>query len=243
MEHKRSVFLQGYRHGIPIGLGYLAVSFSLGITARNCGFNALQGFLASFTTYASAGQYIGFTLYAANTTLLQLIIMTLITNARYLLMGAALNQRIPEGTPLPARILSGICITDEIFGITIARPGYVSCWYMLGALLCAMPLWSIGTALGIVMGNLLPLRLVSALSVALYGMFLAVIIPPSRKDKMVGIFVLISFLCSYLATKLPWISELSAGNRVILLTAVISTAAAIFFPRTNNVNTEVEAHD
>ena len=99
MSKSRQPFIRGMRDGIPIGLGYFAVAFSLGITARDCGFSALQGFVASITTYASAGQYIGFTLYAAQATLLQLIIMTIITNARYVLMGFALNQRLPEDTP------------------------------------------------------------------------------------------------------------------------------------------------
>ena len=129
METNKKIFLHGMHDGIPIGIGYFAVAFSLGITARDCGFNAFQGFLSSITTYASAGQFIGYTLYAANATLLQLAIMTVITNARYLLMGFALNQRLPQGTPLYKRMLCGVAITDEIFGITIARPGYVNPWH------------------------------------------------------------------------------------------------------------------
>ena len=218
MESNRAVFLQGMRHGIPIALGYFAVSFSLGITARDCGFNAFQGFLASYTTYASAGQYIGFTLYAANATLFQLAVMTLITNLRYLLMGFALNQRLPENPPPMKRL------------ITIARPGSVNPFYMLGAWTVAAPMWSVGTALGIVMGNLLPMRLVSALSVALYGMFMSVIIPPARRDKIVCAFVAVSFASSYAASQLPMVKELSAGNRTIILTVVISAVAAIAFP-------------
>lgn len=226
----QKVLLEGMRDGIPIGLGYFAVAFALGITARNAGFTAFQGFLASAGVYASAGQYIGFTLYAANATVLQLIIMTVITNARYLLMGLALNQRLPEGTPLWKRILTGITITDEIFAITIARPGRLDPFYPAGALLIAMPLWAAGTALGISLGNILPLRLVSALSVALFGMFLAVIIPPARKDRIVALVVAASFLLSCAAANLPHIKDLSAGNRTILLTVVISSAAAVLFP-------------
>ena len=115
-KSRQPAFIRGMRDGIPIGLGYFAVAFSLGITARDCGFSALQGFVASITTYASAGQYIGFTLYAAEATLLQLIIMTIITNARYVLMGFALNQRLPENTPMSRRLLAGLCITEAIFG-------------------------------------------------------------------------------------------------------------------------------
>jgi predicted branched-subunit amino acid permease len=230
MESNKTVFLQGMHDGIPIGMGYIAVAFSLGITARDCGFGAFQGFLSGITTYASAGQFIAYTLYAANATLFQLVVVTLITNARYLLMGFALNQRLREGTPLWKRMLCGAAITDEIFGITIARPGYVNPFYSLGALAVAAPMWSCGISLGIVMGNLLPARLVSALSVALFGMFLAVIIPPSRKDKIVGACVAISFAASYAAATLPGIRDLPAGNRTILLTVVISAVAALLFP-------------
>ena len=226
----RSEFAKGMHDGIPIAVGYLVVSFSLGITAKTCGFGALEGFVASFTTYASAGEYIGFTLYAAKATLIQLIIMTVITNGRYLLMGFALNQRIPEETSLAKRLMLGLAITDEIFGITIARSGQINPFYPLGALTVALPFWSVGTSLGIVMGTVLPASAVSALSVALFGMFIAVIIPASRKDRIVAVVVAVSFAASYAAVKAPVISQLSSGNRTILLTLIISGAAAALFP-------------
>lgn len=226
----RAGFTRGMRDGIPIAMGYFAVAFSLGITARDCGFTPFQGFFASFTTYASAGQYIGFTMYAAQATILQLIIMTVITNARYVLMGFALNQRLAEGTSMGRRLIAGLTITDEIFGITIAQPGQINPWYPFGAFSVAMPCWAIGTAIGISMGNILPGRIVSALSVALFGMFLAVIVPACRKDRVVAAAVAVSFGASYAAVHAPVISQLSTGNRTILLTVVISAAAAILFP-------------
>jgi predicted branched-subunit amino acid permease len=125
----------------------------------------------------------------------------------------------------------GSCITDEIFGITIARPGIPTPYYTFGALIAAVPMWAAGTALGISMGNILPVRIVSALSVALFGMFIAVIIPPARKDKAILGAVMISFACSYAAVKLPVVSNLSQGNRTILLTVVISAVFAMLFPR------------
>ena len=233
-----SSFAKGLRDGIPIGLGYFAVAFSLGIIARDCGFSPFQGFFASITTYASAGQYIGFTLYGAGATLIELIIMTIITNARYVLMGFALNQRLPEGTSFRRRLLAGVSITDEIFGITIAQPGYINPWYPFGALVMASPMWAAGTALGISMGRILPIDIVSALSVALFGMFLAVIVPASRKDKIVALVVLVSFAASLGVNHIPIISGLSSGNRTIILTLVISAAAAIVFPRHSETSEE-----
>ena len=183
----------------------------------------------------------GFSLYALNSSLVQLVILTAIINLRYILMGFALNQRMPTGTALRTRILVGSCITDEIFGITIARPDVPTPWFTFGALVTAVPMWAAGTAVGISMGSILPARIVSALSVALFGMFLAVIIPPSRKDKKVLAAVAVSFVCSYAAGVLPGISALSQGTRTIILTVSISAAFAALFPHGADGSEDVPA--
>lgn len=224
------VLVEGMRDGIPIGLGYLAVAFSLGVAAKRVGLTAFQGFLASFLNNASAGEYAGFTVIGADSGYLAMALMTLIANARYLLMSCALSQRFAPNTPLRHRLLLGYDVTDELFGITIARPGIINPWYTYGAILIAIPCWSCGTALGVIAGNLLPLRAVSALSVALYGMFIAIIIPPARKDRVVAVFVFLSFLTSLGASVLPLISRLSEGTRTILLTVMLSALAAALFP-------------
>jgi predicted branched-subunit amino acid permease len=221
---------EGIRDGIPIALGYLAVAFALGIAARNAGLTAFQGFVASFLNLASAGQYAGFTAIAARAVYWEVALITLVTNARYLLMSCALSQRFAPDTPLRHRLLVGYAVTDEIFGISIARPGYVEPWYNYGAMLVAVPGWSVGTALGVLAGNILPELVVTALSVALYGMFLAVIIPPARKSKVIAGVVAVSFALSFGAARLPVVRELSGGTRVILLTLLIAGAAAILFP-------------
>lgn len=230
MNSHKKVLREGFRDGIPIGLGYLAVSFSLGVAARNAGLSAFQGFLVSLLNNASAGEYAGFTVIAANGAYFEIFLMTLIANARYLLMSCALSQKFSPDTPLIHRIFVGYDVTDEIFGITIARPGMLDPFYSYGAILIAAPAWAGGTALGVIAGNLLPARAVSALSVALFGMFLAVIIPPARKNRVIALFVLISFAASFAATYLPLISRLSGGTRTIILTVLISAIAAILFP-------------
>jgi len=230
MNQMKKEFKEGMRDGIPIGLGYLAVSFSLGVAAKSAGLTAFQGFTASLLNNASAGEYAGFTVIAANASYLEMVLMTLIANARYLLMSCALSQKFAPDTPLRHRLLVGYDVTDEIFGITIARPGILNPYYTYGAIVIAVPCWAGGTALGVIAGNLLPLRIVSALSVALFGMFLAVIIPPARKNRVVAVFVLISFLSSFTASRLPYISQLSSGTRTIILTVVISAVAAALFP-------------
>ena len=215
----RKVFCEGMRDGVPIALGYFAVSFSLGIAARKAGLTPVQGFFASLLNNASAGEYAAFALIASGATYLEVAIITLIANARYLLMSCALAQRFAPGTPFFHRLIIGYDVTDELFGITIARPGWLNPFYTYGAIALAAPAWAAGT-----------LRAVSALSVALYGMFLAIIIPPARKSKVVAALVAISFALSFVCTYLPGISALSDGTRTILLTVAISCAAAIFFP-------------
>ena len=226
----KKTFLEGMRDGLPIGLGYFAVAFSLGIVARNAGLTPFQGFIASFFCVASAGEYALFTSIQTAASFLEIAIITLVVNARYLLMSTALTQRFDSRTPLIHRFIIGFGITDEIFGITIARPGTINPIYNYGALLIAIPLWSIGTSAGIIAGNFLPARVVSALSVALYGMFLAIIVPPAKKNQVIMISVLISFAASYACTKLPLVSNLSGGTRTIILTILISTIVALIKP-------------
>ena len=211
----RRIFLNGMRDGVPIALGYFAVSFSLGIAARNAGLTPLQGFFASLLNNASAGEYAAFTLIAANATLFQVALITLIANARYLLMSCALAQRFAPGTPFFHRLIIAYDVTDELFGITISRPGCLNPFYTYGAILLAAPAWAFGTAFGIMAGNALPLRAVSALSVALYGMFLAIIIPPARKNKVVAVLIVISFALSFFGSYVPGISALSDGTRTV----------------------------
>ena len=226
----KKIFCEGMRDGVPIALGYFAVSFSLGIAARKAGFTPFQGFLVSLLNNASAGEYAAFALIMANATYFEVAVITLIANARYLLMSCALAQRFAPETPFWHRLLIGYDVTDELFGITIARPGSLNPYYTYGAILLAAPAWAIGTALGIIAGNLLPLRAVSALSVALYGMFLAIIIPPARKNKVIAALVTISMVSSYIFSRLPVISDISSGIRTIILTVAIAGIAAILFP-------------
>ena len=222
--------VEGLRDGLPIGLGYLAVAFSLGIAAREAGLTAAQGFIASMLSVASAGEYAGFTLIAAQASYAEIALGTLVTNARYLLMSTALSQRFSKDTPLPQRIGVGLGVTDELFGLAIAKP-QVSPLYQYGAMLSSIPLWCVGTSAGIVAGQLLPTRVVTALSVSLFGMFLAVIMPAARTDRVVRVCVLASFVASYVASHLiPLTMAWSSGTRIIVLTVVIAAAAALICP-------------
>ncbi|MCR5416336.1 MAG: AzlC family ABC transporter permease [Pseudobutyrivibrio sp.] len=227
---KKQIFLEGIKDGFPIGLGYFAVAFSLGILARKAGLNPVQGFINSFLNHASAGEYAVYTVIKEGATFLEMAIMTLVVNARYLLMSTALSQKFDTKTSIFQRILVGFGVTDEIFAITIKRPGFVEPLYNHGAFLIAAPCWAMGTALGIIAGELMPVRIVSALSVALYGMFLACIMPEARKHNIVAALIIVSFILSYIANRAAIFSGISSGTKTIILTVVIASAAAILFP-------------
>lgn len=221
-------FKEGLKAGIPIGLGYFAVSFSLGIVAANAGITPFQGFLTSLLVNASAGESAAFTAIKDNISYLGMIMITLVSNMRYILMSFALAQKIHPETKMIHRLLLGFFLTDEYFALAISQDEYCDPFYSYGAISFAVPCWAIGTALGIIMGNILPLRIVSALSVALYGMFLAIIIPPAKKDKAIAILIVISFISSYLLNRY---SSLSSSVITIVLTIVISALGALLFPK------------
>lgn len=223
-------YKKGLRDGVPIALGYFAVSFTLGIIAKKAGLTAFQTFLATALTNASAGGYAGFTAIAENAGYIDVALTMLIVNARYLLMSAALSQKLSPDTPLRHRMLVAFDVTDEIFGISVAVKGTLNPYYNYGAMSVSIPGWASGAALGVLMGNILPQSFVSALSVGLYGMFLAIVIPPARKNKIIASVVIISMILSFAFAKIPFISSLSSGIRVIILTVVIALAAAVLFP-------------
>ncbi len=230
MEENKHWFRRGLHDGIPIALGYFAVAFALGISAKQAGLTALQATLASLLCNASAGEYAGFTVIAAQAPYLEMAIITLIINARYLLMSASLSQKISPDTPFWHRLLVGFVITDEIFGASVTQPGKLNPFYNYGLALISLSCWALGTCLGVVVGSILPPLLVTALGVGIYGMFLAIVIPPARTNPVIRGLVLLSMVLSFLCSRLPMISTLSEGSRIILLTVLLSLGAALLFP-------------
>ena len=222
--------LAGARDGIPIMTGYFAVSFALGIAMKNAGLTPFEGMMMSLLNNASAGEYAGVTLVAAGAPLWETALMTLIANARYLLMSCSLSQKLSPSVPTRDRMLIGFDVTDELFGIAISRPGNLNPSYYYGAMALALPGWALGSLCGVAAGTALPATIVAALSVALYGMFLAIIIPPCRKNRLLGVLVCVSFAASFLFSVLPVLKLLSEGTRTILLTVAISAFAAWKFP-------------
>ncbi len=230
-EKRRIVFRRGMRDGIPIALGYFAVSFALGIAAKNYGLDALQAGIMSFGMLASAGEFAAIGLIAHAAGFVELVVTTIIINLRYCLMSCSLSQKIDKNMPFVHRFLLSYMVTDELFGISMAVEGPLNPYYTYGAALLSAFGWTIGTVLGVLVGNILPDFLVNALAVALYGMFLAIIIPPAKKEKKIAILVVVSMLTSYVFHKIPFFSKISSGFSIIILTIVLAGIAAVLWPR------------
>ncbi len=229
-KENKTNFIQGLKAGIPIGMGYFAVSFTLGITARNAGLTPWQAMVMSMALHASAGQFAAINVIASSAGFLEMAVTSFIVNLRYLLLSSSLSQKISSKTPFFHRFLMAFYVTDEIFGVSAAQPGYVNPWFVYGAAIVAGPSWEIGTFLGASVGNILPAAVAKAMNVALYGMFLAIIIPPAKKDRFIAGIVVLSMFASYLFTVIPGINQISSGFQIIILTVLIAGAAALIRP-------------
>lgn len=238
MESKKSAYKKGLRDGIPICLGYIAVSFSFGILARSAGISPLQAVMMSATNLTSAGQFAAISLITSAATYLEMAFTQFIINLRYCLMSCALSQKLDSGMPFRHRFFLAAGISDEIFGVSIGYPGKLHPFYTYGVMSLAVPGWVLGTFMGAVSGNILPERVMSALNVALYGMFLAVIIPPAKKNKVLAVLIVLSMLISYIVTKIPLLAGISSGFKIILLTLLIAGTAAALFPVKEEIRNE-----
>lgn len=223
-------FVRGMRDGIPICLGYFAVSFALGIAGRGVGMNAVQAFVMSLTMVASAGQFAAITLIGAGAGIIEMITTTVVVNLRYLLMSCSLTQKLSPETKLLHRLALSYCMTDEIFGLSISVDGFLRPVYTYGITVISVSGWCLGTVLGVVAGNILPALVTNALGVAMYGMFLAIIIPPAKENHFLGALVAVSMAASGLFSILPYLRAISSGFRVIVLTILIAGIAAVIHP-------------
>ena len=222
MNQQKRPFYSGLIHGIPIGLGYLAVSFTFGIMAVSSGLSVFQSVLISLTNLTSAGQFAGLGIITAGSSYLEMAAVQLVINLRYCLMSCSLSQKLDHKMPLFHRFLMAYGVTDEIFGVSV--------FYSYGLMSAAVPGWTLGTLLGALSGSLLPERLLNALGVALYGMFLAIIVPPARENRILRAVVLLSMTASFVFTLIPVLNTISSGFKIILLTFVVAGGAALICP-------------
>lgn len=233
-------FKKGLQDGVPIGLGYFAVSFTFGIMAIQSGMNAWQAVLISLTNLTSAGQFAGIGIIAAGGSLWEMALTQLVINLRYCLMSFSLSQKLEKGTSTGHRLGVAFGVTDEIFGVSASQEGRISPWYNYGVMTVAIPGWTLGTLAGAVSGSLLPDFLVSALSVAIYGMFLAVIIPPAKKNRAVLGVVIGAMAVSTVFAVVPLLSKISTGFVIIITTVLVAGIAAYICPIEETENAEAE---
>ena len=223
-------FKEGIKDGVPICLGYFSVSFALGITAVKAGIPVWIATLMSLTNLTSAGQFSGITLLASDGSYMELIASMLIINARYFLMSLSVSQKVNKYFTNTKRLLVSYGITDEIFAVSVQRKKDVSFTYMVGLIVTPVLGWTLGTLLGGIATTLLPKVLSDAMGIALYGMFIAIIVPPAREHKNVLFAVLLAIAASYAFAYVPGLNRVSGGWSVIIITVLVSGIAAVLFP-------------
>lgn len=221
---------QGLRDGIPIALGYISVSFTFGLMAVDAGLAWWQAVLISVCNLTSAGQFMGLDIMVAGGTYLEMALAQLIINLRYALMSISLSQKVDSNFRGASRLGLGFFMTDEIFGVAASRDGEVSRSYFLG--LSTLPLfgWTLGTLAGALLGGVLPPLLQSAMGIAIYGMFLAIIIPKARDDTRYLRVIVIAIILSCCFRYLPVLDKVSSGFAIIICAVAASVLGAVFYP-------------
>lgn len=209
-------FLQGLRHGLPIALGYLSVSFAFGIQAVASGLTPVQALLISATNLTSAGQFAGLPLMCAGAGLGEMALTQLVINLRYALMSLSIGQKLDGSMHTLERLWFSFANTDEIFAVASSQPGQVGRAYLAGLILTPYFGWTLGTLAGAAAGALLPTFFRTALGMAIYGMFLAIILPPARRDKSVRLVVCLAAGMSLCLRCLPGLREMGSGFAIIL---------------------------
>lgn len=226
----KSAFFRGLQNGLPICLGYLSVSFTFGMMCTENDLPFWIAVLISMTNLTSAGQFAGTALIISGGNLLEIAITTFVINIRYLLMSLSLSQRIDPQLSIPKRLVMSFGVTDEIFGVSMQSKGQISWAYFMGLMTAPFWGWALGTLIGATAVSLLPDMVRSALGIAIYGMFLAVIIPPARTEHALAWVIAIAAGISALFYYLPVLNQLSSGWVIIICAVLASSFAAVKWP-------------
>lgn len=231
MKEKNFVqYKLGFRDGVPIGLGYFSVAFTFGLAAMAMGLPLWAPVLISLTNVTSAGQFAGLTVIAALGSVIEIVLSQLIINMRYALMSLSLSQKLDGTVRLRDRFLIAFINTDEVFAVAAGRPGEVGRWYMFGLITAPYLGWGLGTLCGAAAGDIMPDSLAAALGIAIYGMFLAIIIPPAKKDRPIVGVIAIAVVLSCLLQWAPVFAGLGSGFVIIICTLVAATLGAWLCP-------------
>lgn len=227
---KKQEFFEGVRDGLPICLGYFSVSMAFGMTAVLSGIPLWAAVMISLTNLTSAGQFAGMNLIVTGGAFVEIALTTLIINIRYFLMSISVSQKVEQEMTMKERLAVAFGITDEIFAVSMQRNHELTTAYMAGLILIALLGWTGGTFAGGAVTSLMPPVLSNAMGIALYGMFIAIIIPPAKEHKNVLFAVVLAILASAACKYLPIVKNLSGGWTIILVTIVVCMIAAWLFP-------------
>ena len=227
---KWNEYRTGLGRGLPVGMGYFSVSFGFGAMAVSQGLRVLDATLISLTNVTSAGQFAGLTVIVAAATLWEMILTQLIINSRYALMSLALSQRMGQRIGFLPRLIIAFFNTDEIFALAMARMEPLTVPFMLGLGTLPIAGWTLGTLCGALAGAILPASIQAALGVMLYGMFIAIVVPPAKKEKEILVTVILAMALSTLFALVPLLKQVSAGISIVICTVVAAAVCAVLFP-------------
>lgn len=220
-------FKEGIKDGLPICLGYFSVSMAFGLTVTESGLPIWAAVLMSLSNLTSAGQFAGANILIEHGSLIELAITTLIINLRYFLMSIAVSQKLDQAFNTPKRLIASFGITDEVFAVAVRRIKELSFIYMVGLIITPVLGWTLGTLTGAVASSLLPKSVASAIGIALYGMFIAIVIPPAKASKNVLFAVILTIIISSIIT---YTNLLSGGWAIIVIALLVSAISAYLFP-------------
>ncbi len=238
-KKSKLTFSQGIKDGLPIALGYLPVSFGFGLMAVQLGINPLHVILISITNLTSAGQVAGVGVIAAMGTLAEMALTQFIINIRYSLMSISLSQKLEPSFKMIERFIVSFGITDEIFAVAASKPHLINAKYMYGLILTPFFGWSSGTIIGSLCGAILPEIIKNALGITIYGMFLAIVIPPSKTSRGIFVVAVLAAVISCILRYTPILNTISPGFAIIICAVIASLAGAILFPVQDLDNEEV----
>jgi len=227
---KQNAFLRGIADGFPICLGYLSVAFAFGIFAVGQGLNVWETVLISLTNVTSAGQLAGVPIMVGGGTLIEMAASQFIINLRYTQMSVSLSQKLARGFTLPHRMAVAFVNTDEVFAVSSAQKGLLGRPYMYGLILTPYFGWALGTLLGAVAGDILPEIVTSSLGIAIYGMFIAIVIPEAKASRATALCAGISVALSCLFYYVPGLNQVPSGFVIILCAVTASAILAIVSP-------------
>ncbi len=230
MEEKMNQFLQGIKDGSAIGIGYLSVSFTFGLAAISSGLCWWEALLISMMNLTSAGQFAGITIMASAGSYIEMAISQFVINLRYALMSISLSQKVDSQFQIGKKMILGFANTDEIFAVAMSREGEVSSSYFFGLAVLPYLGWTFGTLIGAVCGNVLPKNIGEALGLAIYGMFIAIVVPAMKRDNHILKMVILAVILSCCIYYIPIFHNISEGFSIIICAVVASLVGAACFP-------------